>query len=180
LPDAQPFPTPKGVCISELSRGWRPRDVRVPYSCGAEIVQAVFIPLASDRAVQMNDAIRVHRLIPFSCPRLNYANHRDRALLREFSLRIIVRLADGPARFGELERTQGAPCAAIIAKHLKRLQRDGVLVRIVVNPTHVVYSLSPLGESMVDAASNMIEWLDSARPAIAAARARHRLNAESP
>jgi DNA-binding HxlR family transcriptional regulator len=96
-----------------------------------------------------------------------------RSLLREISLRIVGHLNNGLARFSEIAALPGTPNPPLLAKHLRRLVRDGIVTRTIVAigpPAHVSYGLTELGMTMTAPAAAMIAWLDRHRPLITAAR----------
>jgi DNA-binding HxlR family transcriptional regulator len=85
-----------------------------------------------------------------------------RVLTNQRTLQIVARLSHGPLRFNELERAIRVPNPVILSKLLKRLMRDNVVIREVVElgpPAHTRYHLSALGMSLAKPASAMLEWL---------------------
>jgi DNA-binding HxlR family transcriptional regulator len=120
------------------------------------------------------DAARDFDLKSIKSKRCTLDSLETRSLLREVSLRIVTHLDNGPARFSEIAALPGTPNPPLLAKHLRRLVRDGIITRTIVAigpPANVSYSLTDLGRSMVAPAAAMIAWLDRHRPLITAARA---------
>lgn len=100
-------------------------------------------------------------------------HHETRAVTRELTLRIVGRLRHGPARFNELGRLVDAPSPPMLSKYLKKLQRDGLVERHVIQlgpPAITTYELTALGRSMIEPASAMLGWMDGHRDQIEAAR----------
>lgn len=96
-----------------------------------------------------------------------------RALTREFTLRIIMHLQHGPARFNELGRLSGAPHPPLLSRHLKKMQRDDLIARHVHQlgpPAVVSYQLTDLGRSMLPPATAMVSWIDEHRDELVATR----------
>jgi len=98
-----------------------------------------------------------------------------RATVKELSLRVVARLDRGPVRFNALERGVKAPSPFALASALKKLQRDGLIDRVVHKvdpPAHVEYSLTRLGQGLAKSATALIAWFDENLGCIDAARQR--------
>jgi DNA-binding HxlR family transcriptional regulator len=91
----------------------------------------------------------------------------------KWSLYIVTNLSDGPRRFTELKRAVAGVSQRMLTVTLRRLQRDGILTRTVheVMPPHVTYRLTPLGISLLHAATPLITWSEGNLTQVAAARA---------
>jgi DNA-binding HxlR family transcriptional regulator len=104
-----------------------------------------------------------------------------RTLSNQGILRIARALRNGPLRFNEIDRAINAPNPPILSKLLKKMQRDGLIVRNVVQlgpPAHVEYALTDLGSDLSGPATTMIDWIDTNVGKVEAARAVSRLQAE--
>lgn len=66
---------------------------------------------------------------------------------------VIWYLKEQPRRFSELKSDIGGVSAKMLTARLRRLERDGLIVRNVIpsSPPTVEYSLSPLGRRLVPA-----------------------------
>jgi DNA-binding HxlR family transcriptional regulator len=78
----------------------------------------------------------------------------------KWSVMLIMRLSDGATRFGELTRTIEGISRNMLTRSLRQLERDGLVHREVVptTPPKVVYSLTPLGESLVVPLDQLTTW----------------------
>jgi|NGEPerStandDraft_6_1074524.scaffolds.fasta_scaffold176100_1 DNA-binding HxlR family transcriptional regulator len=78
----------------------------------------------------------------------------------KWSLYVVASLGDGPRRFTELKRAVEGISQRMLTVTLRGLERDGILTRTVyeVMPPHVTYRLTPLGESLLQATTPLIEW----------------------
>lgn len=94
---------------------------------------------------------------------------------------VIYVLAGGTRRFGELQRGVGGVSQKMLTQTLRGLERDGLVERKVYPevPPRVEYSLSPLGETLVEPLSALCRWaedhfweVDRARAALQPAPAR--------
>ncbi len=88
---------------------------------------------------------------------------------------IVVTLALRPHRFGALRRELPDISQRMLTQTLRDLQRDGLVNRQVFAtlPPSVEYSLTPLGESLLEPLLGMVRWAESRHGAIGAARARY-------
>jgi len=85
---------------------------------------------------------------------------------------LIVALADGPRRFGELKRALPDISQRMLTQSLRELQRDGLVARRVypTAPPSVDYRLTEIGRSLIEPLSALIRWAEERAEAIAAAR----------
>jgi DNA-binding HxlR family transcriptional regulator len=95
---------------------------------------------------------------------------------------IVIAAADGPIRFTELERTVEGISRRMLTLNLRKLERDGLLVRTVYPsvPPKVEYKLTPIARELVDAFGLMTAWAERHRGSIAIARHDYDLRARQP
>lgn len=91
-------------------------------------------------------------------------------LADKWTLLILGRLFEGSAHFGELHRSIGGISKKVLTDYLRRLERDGFLVRRPSEepPTTVEYSLTPFGESTKEPIATIRAWADRNHDAIRA------------
>lgn len=75
---------------------------------------------------------------------------------------VIYVLSRGTRRFGALQREVGGVSQKVLTQTLRGLERDGLVERKVypVVPPRVEYSLSPLGETLVEPLSALCRWAE--------------------
>lgn len=73
---------------------------------------------------------------------------------------VVYVLSEKPRRNGELQRVVTGISQKVLTQTLRRLERDGVVARKVypIVPPQVEYSLTPLGETLVNLLSNLCHW----------------------
>lgn len=73
---------------------------------------------------------------------------------------ILWALRDEPHRFGALRRAIDGISEKMLIQQLREMERDGLVHREALQqvPPKVVYSLTPLGESLKDALMPLVEW----------------------
>lgn len=88
---------------------------------------------------------------------------------------VIYVLARGTRRFGELQRAVGGVSQKMLTQTLRGLERDGLVERRVFPqvPPRVEYSLSPLGETLVQPLSALCAWAEEHFWEVERARAEH-------
>jgi DNA-binding HxlR family transcriptional regulator len=88
---------------------------------------------------------------------------------------IVQALASGTRRYSELRRELGGVSHKMLTQSLRGLERDGIVERTVhpVVPPKVEYSLTPLGQSLVEPLVMICEWTAQHREEIEAARTRY-------
>ena len=93
----------------------------------------------------------------------------------KWSIGIIVAAAAGPIRFTELERTIEGISRRMLTLNLRKLERDGLLVRTVYPtvPPKVEYRLTPIARELGDSFAALTAWAERHRHAIAAARRKY-------
>jgi DNA-binding HxlR family transcriptional regulator len=91
----------------------------------------------------------------------------------KWSLQVIFHLGDGPQRFTGLKRSIDGISQRMLTVTLRGLERDGIVSRTMypVIPPRVEYELTPLGETLRDAASALVSWADAHLAEVDAARA---------
>jgi len=97
----------------------------------------------------------------------------------KWSVLIVLTLAAGPLRFGELRRRIGDISQRMLTETLRNLQRDGMLSRTVFpsTPPAVEYALTGLGRSLLGPISALSGWAEENHATIRAARAGFDTNA---
>ena len=78
----------------------------------------------------------------------------------KWQILILLALDDGPLRFNELKRTVGDITQRVLAENLKKLARDGFVVRTVhgESPVSVSYELSDLAREFITTLQPVIFW----------------------
>ncbi|RKS77283.1 HxlR family transcriptional regulator [Actinomadura pelletieri DSM 43383] len=93
----------------------------------------------------------------------------------KWSLMVIAMLGERTKRFTELKRDIDGISQRMLTVTLRGLERDGIVTRTVypVMPPRVEYSLTPMGETLMEAANTFVAWAESHIDAIDAARAEY-------
>jgi len=93
----------------------------------------------------------------------------------KWSLYVIHLLGGGTRRFSELRRRIDGITPRMLTVTVRSLERDGLISRTVypVVPPRVEYALTPLGESLLQAATILLLWADAHAADLSAARARY-------
>ncbi|MFJ9927926.1 MULTISPECIES: winged helix-turn-helix transcriptional regulator [Streptomyces] len=109
------------------------------------------------------------QVINEACPVTEVLDH----VAGKWSIGILVAAADGPIRFTELERGIEGISRRMLTLNLRKLERDGLLVRTVhpTVPPKVEYSLTPMARELHSCLSGLVDWAQRHRAAIADARA---------
>jgi DNA-binding HxlR family transcriptional regulator len=91
----------------------------------------------------------------------------------KWSLYVVSCLGTGPRRFTELKRGIDGISQRMLTVTLRGLERDGILTRTIYNvmPPHVTYELTPMGTTLLQATTPLIEWSTQHLTRIDAARA---------
>ena len=91
----------------------------------------------------------------------------------KWSLYVVAYLGERPRRFTELKRGVEGISQRMLTVTLRGLERDGIVDRTVYNvmPPHVAYALTPMGATLLQATTSLIDWSVQHLPAIDAARA---------
>ncbi|WP_141582895.1 helix-turn-helix domain-containing protein [Actinomadura sp. WMMA1423] len=90
----------------------------------------------------------------------------------KWSLQVIAVLGERTKRFTELKREIDGISQRMLTVTLRGLERDGIATRTVypVVPPRVEYSLTPMGATLMDAASTLVVWAERHLEEIDAAR----------
>lgn len=90
----------------------------------------------------------------------------------KWSMLLVMTLAGGPKRFNQLHREVPDISQKMLTQTLRDLQRDGLVARQVFDtkPPSVEYRLTELGLSLIVPFGQLIEWANTSRPRIDAAR----------
>ncbi|MBL1082289.1 helix-turn-helix transcriptional regulator [Streptomyces actinomycinicus] len=104
-----------------------------------------------------------------ACPLTEVLDH----VAGKWSIGILVAAAHGPIRFTELERTITGISRRMLTLNLRKLERDGLLVRTVhpTVPPKVEYSLTPMARELHASLTGLVGWAERHRADITAARA---------
>ncbi len=83
-------------------------------------------------------------------------------IANRWSTLVIYALADGPHRYSQLQRRIGGVSQKMLTQTLRRLERDGLVLRQVypVVPPKVEYSLTPLGRTLIDPLRAICRWAE--------------------
>lgn len=78
----------------------------------------------------------------------------------KWSVLVITKLGEGTRRFSELKRDIHSITQRMLTVTLRGLERDGLVSRTVypVYPARVEYSLTPMGESLLDTLHALLAW----------------------
>ena len=73
---------------------------------------------------------------------------------------VVYALLDGPLRHGELKRKIDGISQKMLTQTLRSMEADGLVARTVVDviPPHVIYSLTPLGETISGPLVAICRW----------------------
>lgn len=91
----------------------------------------------------------------------------------KWSIGILVAAAHGPVRFTELERAIAGISRRMLTLNLRKLERDGLLIRTIYPtvPPKVEYSLTPMARELHATLTGLVGWAERHRADITAARA---------
>ena len=94
---------------------------------------------------------------------------------------VLLALREGPTRFNELRRRVDGVSEKMLAQSLHALERDGFVGRTVHStiPPRVEYTLTPLGMTVMERLTDLVECLEGAMPEILAAQERYDAAVES-
>lgn len=73
---------------------------------------------------------------------------------------MVLAVLDEPRRFNEIKRRLEGVTQRVLTQTLRRLERNGMIVRRVLptSPVGVEYSLTPLGESLREPFGRLYDW----------------------
>ncbi|VTR76127.1 winged helix-turn-helix transcriptional regulator [Cellulomonas hominis] len=104
------------------------------------------------------------------------APHRELLdqILDKWSLQVLEELCEGPSRFNDLRRTIPAVTAKSLTATLRRLERTGIVERLVVHerPVAVEYRITPLGKTLREPVDALLRWTTTHMTEVERARAR--------
>jgi DNA-binding HxlR family transcriptional regulator len=105
------------------------------------------------------------------------APHRELLdqLLDKWSLQVLDELCGRPSRFNELRRAIPAVGQKSLTTTLRRLERNGMIERVVVEtrPVAVEYRIAPVGNSLNRLIDDLLRWTTENLPEVERARARY-------
>ena len=95
----------------------------------------------------------------------------------KWSVLVVVELASGDRRFRELQRQIDGISQRMLTLTVRRLERDGLVIRTVFPtvPAQVSYSLTETGRSLTHLVKALADWSLEQRAAIAESRERYDL-----
>lgn len=96
-------------------------------------------------------------------------------LLDKWSLHVLDQLCEhGVLRFNDLRRAIPAVSQKSLTTTLRRLERNGMVDRIVVNdrPIAVEYRIAPIGQTLQDLIDALLMWTSAQLPEVERARER--------
>ncbi|GAA5168252.1 MULTISPECIES: winged helix-turn-helix transcriptional regulator [Amycolatopsis] len=104
-----------------------------------------------------------------ACPIAEVLDH----VAGKWSIGVLVAAAHGPVRFTELEREVAGISRRMLTLTLRKLERDGLLVRTVYPtvPPKVEYSLTDMARELYTSLTGLLGWAERHRGDIARARA---------
>lgn len=90
----------------------------------------------------------------------------------KWSVLVVMCLSEGTQRFGQLRRRIEGISQRMLTETLRGLERDGLVRRAVFAtvPVRVEYTLTPMGETLIEPLSALAAWAVRYRAPIAAAR----------
>jgi DNA-binding HxlR family transcriptional regulator len=105
-----------------------------------------------------------------------FAPHRELLdqLLDKWSLQVMDLLCERPCRFNELRREIPVVTQKSLTATLRRLERNGVVERVVVStrPVAVEYRITPLGKTLSTPIDAILQWVAQSLPEIERSRER--------
>jgi DNA-binding HxlR family transcriptional regulator len=92
----------------------------------------------------------------FECP----VNATLNVIGGRWKILVIYHLADGIARFNELQRAVAGISKRVLAQQLRQLERDGIVARRVYDqsPPRVEYSLTDFGRTLEPVMERLCQW----------------------
>ncbi|NUR99968.1 MAG: helix-turn-helix transcriptional regulator [Kribbellaceae bacterium] len=90
----------------------------------------------------------------------------------KWTVLVVLVLRDGPQRFTELRDRIGQVAPKVLTQTLRRMERDGLLTREVHPeiPPRVIYTLTPMGASLITPITVLADWAETHMPAITRAQ----------
>jgi DNA-binding HxlR family transcriptional regulator len=89
-----------------------------------------------------------------------------------FTLKVTLRLSEGPAGLSELRQSVDGISQRKLATSLRQLIKNGLAARkhSETFPSHTVYSLTPLGIMFLEQVNGLVRWVDAHGAEIKSAR----------
>jgi DNA-binding HxlR family transcriptional regulator len=134
------------------------------------------VPIAPGApSVAVNTA---NHILDEACPINEVLEH----VAGKWSIGIIVAASHGPIRFTELERQISGISRRMLTLNLRKLERDGLLVRTVYPtvPPKVEYSLTSMARELHATLASLVGWAQRHQSAIAVARSAYDQAAQTP
>lgn len=102
-----------------------------------------------------------------ACPSRTLLDH----VTSKWGVLILAALSEGTMRWSELRRRVEGVSEKMLAQTLQTLERDTLVERVArpVIPPHVDYSLTPLGDELVERMLPLLDWVSSNAEAIVSA-----------
>lgn len=90
----------------------------------------------------------------------------------KWSTLVLVTLANAPHRFSAVQRAIPDISKRMLTQTLRELERDGLIARTVfpTKPPSVEYRLTPLGETLLEPLTALVQWADRSHATIKDAR----------
>jgi DNA-binding HxlR family transcriptional regulator len=81
----------------------------------------------------------------------------------KWALLVIANLRDGSRRYGDLQQVVPGISQRMLTLTLRQLGEDGLITRTAYAevPPRVEYRLTPLGESLLGAATSLVQWVST-------------------
>ncbi|MDY7231721.1 winged helix-turn-helix transcriptional regulator [Hyalangium rubrum] len=86
----------------------------------------------------------------------------------KWTIQVVIALLEQPRRFNDLRRSVAGISQQMLARTLRALERDGMIVRTVhaTKPPQVDYALTDLGRSLSEPVRQLAQWAIDHRTAI--------------
>jgi DNA-binding HxlR family transcriptional regulator len=112
-----------------------------------------------------------HEVVGDSCKSCN-ARQAINLIADKWSVLVIDAIANGNKRYSEIYRSIACVTHKMLAQTLRRLERDGLLERRIyaVVPLKTEYTLTVLGETLIDSLRMFFQWGEDHMDAITQAR----------
>lgn len=122
----------------------------------------------TDVPVEASAARDVRGVMEEACPLAEVIDH----VAGKWSIGILVAAAHGPVRFTELERAINGVSRRMLTLTLRKLERDGLLLRTVYPtvPPKVEYTLTDMANELHETLRSLTDWAERHRADIAAAQ----------
>ena len=93
----------------------------------------------------------------------------------KWTMRVVYTLKNGSRHYGEILRTIEGISKKMLTQTLRDLERNGFVTRTVhpTNPPTVEYTLTPLGQTLLQAIVTLCDWAKAHYPEVEAAQARY-------